>query len=469
MDMPPATPALTSALTPEMTRFLRALVPAEDCLLTPHETLIFGADASRRFAPPLAVLRPSDQAQVVELLRFAHAERLPLYVRARGTNMVGDCVPDPPGIVLSTLKLGRILAIDAGDFVAVTQPGVVTSELQAAAEARSLFYPPDPASLRMSTIGGNVATCAGGMRALKYGVTRDYVLGLTAVLPGGEVVRLGGRNQKNVVGLDLMRLLVGSEGTLAVITELILKLLPRPRATASLLAGFADLSTALAAARAVFDAGMLPACMELMAGETMACLAKVADMPWPAHTGAALLLRVDGSQAAVDADMDALQRVVSARSPSSLDQGRTPEAEEKLWEIRRMINPASFQAGPNKLAEDIAVPRGGIREGLEGVEAIGRDFGLPVLCFGHLGDGNLHINVMYDAAVPGQTEKARQAMDKVLDLTLSLGGTVSGEHGIGLAKLAHLDRQLGALERNLMRRVKAVFDPQGIMNPGKAY
>ena len=462
-------PHATRELGASRKRFLRDLFPGEDCLFSAHETLVFGADAGRSFAPPLAVVRPTEAAQAVELLRFAQAEKLPVTVRARGTNVVGDCMPEPPSIVVSTLKLNRVKEINDRDFVAVTEPGVVTADLQAAVEAQGLFYPPDPASIRISTIGGNVATCAGGMRALKYGVTRDYVLGLTAVLPGGDIIRCGGRSHKNVVGLDLARLLVGSEGTLALITEIILKLLPLPQATASLLAGYESLGTAIDAASQVLAAGILPACLELMSGETMRCLAQVTEVPWPEGTRAALLLRMDGSAEALKADMGRLSRVIQGTSPASLDVGSTPEEEEALWEVRRMINPASFQAGPNKLADDIAVPRGRVREALEGVEAIGARVGLPVLCFGHLGDGNVHVNVMYDAQAPGHTDKALAAKEEILGLTLSLGGTVSGEHGIGLAKLHTVDLQIGERERSLMRAVKAAFDPLNIMNPGKAY
>ncbi|THB71142.1 MAG: FAD-binding protein [Desulfovibrio sp.] len=458
-----------TSLSSSQESFLRGLFPGDDCLLEPEEKLIFGADAGRGYAPPLAVVRPCNQGQIVELLRFAHTEQIPIYPRARGTNVVGDCVPETPGIVVSTLKMNAVKAIDENDFVAVVEPGVVTSDLQAAAEAKKLFYPPDPASMRISTIGGNVATCAGGMRALKYGVTRDYVLGMTAVLPGGEVITTGGRAHKNVVGLDLTRLLVGSEGTLAFITELIIKLLPLPEATASLLVGYSSLEQALDAARDVFAAGILPACLELIAGQSIYCLGQVTDVPWPENTQAALLFRVDGSRRAVDADMDRLIEVIKTGSPSSLDQGRTPEAEEQLWEVRRMINPASFQAGPNKLADDIAVPRGALKEALTGVETICADIGLPVLNFGHLGDGNIHVNVMYDKAVPGQSDLATQAKEKILDLTLSLGGTVSGEHGIGLSKLHTVSKQIGETERGLMRHIKTAFDPHNIMNPGKAY
>ena len=446
---------------------LKGLFPGEESLFAPEEAAAFGADASRAFAQPWAVVRPRTLEQARELLAFAHRERIPLFPRGRATNVVGDCVPAGGGIVVSTLFLDR-LEVDAEDFVAVAGPGVVTSDLAARAEALGLFYPPDPASVRISTIGGNVATCAGGMRAVKYGVTRDFVLGLTAVLPGGQVVNCGGRTHKNVAGLDLARLLVGSEGTLAFITEIIVKLLPRPEATASVLAGFASEPAALAAAREVFRAGMLPAALEFLGSEVLDCLGLAGPMPWPRHTSAALLLRLDGTPAALAADLERAAGVLRAADATHLDQGLGSAREEPLWELRRLINPASFRLRPDKMSDDVTVPRGRLAAAVAGIRQAGAAAGLPVLVFGHIGDGNLHVNIMYDAAGP-EAEAARQAKSAILDLVLSLGGTMSGEHGIGQSKVAYLPRQIGQTELALMRRIKDQFDPHHIMNPGKAY
>jgi len=449
-------------------KFLEKLFPRGDALFSPEETLIFGTDSSRLFAPPLAVVRPGNIDQVSELFAWADAERMPLYIRARATNMVGDCVPSQPGIVVSTLKLDRIKEISAEDFVAVAEPGVVTADFQKAVEKRGLFYPPDPASLRISTLGGNVATCAGGMRAVKYGVTRDYVLGLTAVLPGGRIIRAGGRCHKNVVGLDLVRLIVGSEGSLAFIADMTLKLLPKPEQSASLLAGFGGFEQALTCAGAVFRAGILPVSLEFMAKEVLDCLASHAPVPWPAGTGAALLFKLDGSADALPLDLKRLRRVVDSSGATSVQQGLGKEEEEPLWELRRLINPASFLVAPDKLADDVTVPRGKVLPAVERIRALGRELGLPILIFGHLGDGNLHVNVMHDAKDPDQTARAMQAKMGVMEIILSLQGSLSGEHGTGLTKCPYLDRQLGREERELMQAVKKAFDPRGILNPGKA-
>jgi glycolate oxidase len=347
---------------------------------------------------------------------------------------------------------------------------VVTADLARAAEDQGLFYPPDPASVRISTIGGNAATCAGGMRALKYGVTREYVLGLTAVLPGGRVITPGGRTHKDVVGLDLVRLMVGSAGTLGIFTELTLKLLPKPTASASVLAGFAGTADAMAAAGAVFRAGLLPAALEFMDRMALAAAARIDRSHWDEGAGvrAALLLRLDGSEACVDADLDALAAVLDHAGAVDVRTGRGAD-EDPLWDARRTISQAAYRLRPGKSAEDVAVPRGSVARAVEGFHAIGEELGLPVLCFGHLGDGNIHVNLLYDPDDEAERRALKKARDKVFRLALSLGGTISGEHGTGLTKGALLARQLGEDQLEIIRGIKRVFDPDGILNPGKGW
>jgi D-lactate dehydrogenase (cytochrome)/glycolate oxidase len=447
-------------------RFLRETFPGDGCLLDAEATAIFGTDSSRLVDAPWAVVRVETEEQAVALLAWAHAERVPLFPRARGTNVVGDCVPRGGGVVVSTLRMNRILDVDGEDFCAVVQPGVVTGDLQRELAARGLMYAPDPASVRVSTVGGNVATNAGGMRAVKYGVTREHVLGVRAVLPGGDVLRTGGRNHKNVVGLDLTRLFVGSEGTLGLFTELILKLLPQPEATASVLAGYAGVDDTLAAARAVLGAGILPTAMEFMTETVLEAVSRVGEVPWGPEVRAALLLRLDGGREALEADLRRLDRVLGATAPVFLEHGMGAD-EERLWEVRRLINPASFTIAPDKMSDDITVPRGRVGQALEHIRAVAAQRGLNILAFGHLGDGNIHVNIMYDAR--RQAEAAVAAKRAILGHVLALGGTMSGEHGVGLTKLPYLDEQISPRERDLMRRIKAAFDPHGIMNPGKAY
>jgi len=449
--------------------FLKKTFTGEELVLAPEEMRVFGTDNSRKFAMPLAVVRPRTLEQVRELLRFAHKEKLPVYPRGRGTNTVGGCVPEKPGVVVSTAFLDKILEISPADFLAVAEPGVVTGELAAAVAEKGLFYPPDPASVSFSSIGGNAATCAGGMRAVKYGVTRDYVLGLEAVLPGGEVIHAGGRCHKNVAGLDLTRLIAGSEGTLAFITRLTLKLLPKPEASASLAASYDSLDAALTAAQNVFASGILPTSMELMAEEVLRAIAPLGVMPWPKKTKAVLLLRADGSAKAVAADAARLEAALSVDGLNNLETAATPQTEKALWDLRGLINPASFSLAPNKISDDATFPRGAIGEAIGRIREIGRGHGLFILIFGHLGDGNLHVNIMHDASNESEAVSAAKARAEILELTVALGGTLSGEHGVGLSKLPFFSRQFSPAETALMRRIKAAFDPHGIMNPGKAF
>ncbi len=477
-------------LSPKHEKFLRDLFPGDGSLFTPEENLIFGIDASRLSGTAWAVVRPEAREQVVELLRWAEYEKIPLFTRGRATNVVGAAVPGDGsgqgmgkdaglggesdagqgGVVVSMLRMNRIKEISADDFVAVVEPGVINGDFQQELKRRGLFYPPDPASASISTLGGNVAMGAGGMRAVKYGVTRDYVLGVEAVLPGGKIMRLGGRCHKNVAGLDLARLFVGSEGTLGVMTELTLKLLPLPEATASLLAGFATVEKAMDAERAVFGCGTLPAAMEFMAGLVLDAISQVGEggTPWSRDTQAVLLLRIDGSEPAVAEDLRRLEAVFRRHDPACLLTGRGAD-EDRLWELRKLINPASFRIAPDKISDDVTVPRGKLGEAVRRFEALGKDRGLKMLLFGHLGDGNLHVNIMHDAANQDERARALAAKEEVMRITLELGGTLSGEHGIGLTKLPYLHWQIGENERALMREVKKAFDPSGILNPGKGY
>ncbi len=458
----------TDGLTASHKRFLRDLFPGRQSLFGQDRAWIYGSDASPFFARPWAVVRPSDTEQVRQLLAWAQTERVPVFPRGRATNVVGGCVPQGGGVVLSTLFLDRILEIDERDFIAVAQPGVVTSRLQARAEEAGLFYPPDPASVGISSIGGNAATNAGGMSAVKYGVTGGYILGCEAVLPGGKVLRCGGRVHKNAVGLDLTSLLVGSEGTLAVMTELTLKLLPRPAASASLLAEFPDQTAGLEAAAAVFRSGRLPAAVEFMDRQAVECLRSTGACAIARETDCLLLFKLDGPESCLEPDIEALERVLRQCGPNSISTAVTPRAEEDLWQARRALNPASFQLGPKKLSLDVTVPRGSVSRAVDRAQEAGRDNGISVITFGHLGDGNIHVNFIHrDEA--DQAEAARNAASELAHHVLQLRGTVSGEHGVGLAKLHYVNRQLGREQLELMRGIKQVYDPCGILNPGKGY
>lgn len=457
------------SLTDAHAAFLTDLFPGEDCILTEEGRAVFAADASLERAMPWAVVRPENRGQIEELLKWAQLERMPIYGRARGTGRVGNAVPTFGGVVVSLLKLNEVLEIDPGDSVAVTQPGVITADLQAACAEHKLFYPPDPASVKISSIGGNVSTCAGGLKAVKYGVTRDWVLGLETVLPGGRVLRTGGRSHKDVVGLDLTRLFVGSNGKLGIITEIILKLIPLPETSASVLVGFRDLQSSLDGARAVFASGVLPAACEFMDQVTLDAV-RLGDEPIPLadEAKAALLFKVDGTEEGVGAEVRQLVKALEPLQPVSMETGRGDD-EERIWTARRGISPAAFRIKPDKVAEDISVPRSRVAEAVEAAHAIGRDHGLTVLCFGHLGDGNIHVNVMFDATIESEVAAANKAKMEIFRLAVRLGGTISGEHGTGLTKAEFVPEQLSQDEIDLMVSIKSVFDPYGIMNPGKGW
>ncbi|SOB59464.1 Glycolate oxidase subunit GlcD [Pseudodesulfovibrio profundus] len=456
-------------LTSAHKRFLADLFPGEDCILTPEGMAPFSADASLERAMPWAVVRPKGREQIEELLRWADTERMPIYTRARGTGRVGNAVPSLGGVVVSVLKMDSVLEVDPVDSVAVTQPGVITSELQAECARHNLYYPPDPASVKISSIGGNVSTCAGGLKAVKYGVTRDWVLGLESVLPGGRVLRTGGRSHKDVVGLDLTRLFVGSNGKLGIITEVIVKLIPMPEASISLLAGFSNLHSSLEGARAVFQSGVLPAACEFMDRITLQAVREAGgDIPLAASAEAALLFKLEGTEEGVAAEVRQLSAALKSVNPVSMEMGRGAE-EERIWSVRRGISPAAFRIKPTKIAEDISVPRSQVATAVERAHAIGGNHGLTVLCFGHLGDGNIHVNIMHDGDIPSEVEAAHKAKNEIFRLAVDLGGTISGEHGTGLTKASFVPKQLTALEMELMASIKASFDPHAIMNPGKGW
>lgn len=489
-------------------QFLAQLFDKDDYInaeSSPEAAHIFATDASRvtgRDSALLAVVRPRTTEQLAELLRYAQEERIPIHPRAAATNVVGGCLPGvepfvpcvphtaapeqtatqnisaatmpalfPAGIVVSMLHFNKILNISADDFTVQAEPCVVTGSLQKAVERQGLFYPPDPASLAMSTIGGNVSTCAGGMRAVKYGVTRDYVLGLSAVLAGGKILHCGGRCHKNVVGLDIARLFCGSEGTLGIITELTMKLLPLPEASATVLAGFNSMQEAISALAAVFRAGILPATMEFLGTQTLHCLALLESrhhLRWNNNVRAALIIRLDGGQKALIAEKARLSTVLSGSSVWQLEAD-TPAEEEALWELRRSINPASFLIAPHKMSDDITVPRGALHAALTRIDDIAAKHRLHILTFGHAGDGNIHVNIMHNATDKAELSRARTAKLEMMHSVLALGGTMSGEHGIGAVRMPFINEQLSSLERTLMQGIKKSFDPYGIMNPNKAY
>lgn len=418
-------------------------------------------------ALPDVVVLPSTTESVSKLMRFAHAERIPVTPRGAGYGYVGGCVPVRGGIVLSLERMNRILEIHSGDFVAVVEPGVITQTLQEAVERKGLFYPPDPASRANCTLGGNIAANAGGPRCLKYGVTRDYVLGLEAVLADGRVVSLGGRTHKNKTGFDLARLLVGSEGMLAVVTQATLKLLPLPPFRACLSIGFASMSGATRALAAIFAGGFLPSALEIADAFTLAAAQKRTGSKMLAGCRAHLIVELDGQENSVRSEMRQVERVVRPIGPLFVRRAFGEASCEKIWHLRREFSFALRDTGLTKLNEDIVVPRGQLQALFRFADALQKKHRMPIACFGHAGDGNIHVNVMVDQQQPGSTERSDAVLDDLFRGVLALGGVITGEHGIGLAKKQWWPLAVSPELRQLHETVKKAFDPRGILNPGK--
>jgi len=446
---------------------LQRLLPAGELRLEPAFCKKFSGDKWFAAHQPDAVALPRSAEAVSTLLRFAHEHRIPVTARGAGYGYVGGCVPSCGGIVLSLERMRRIKEINDDDFVVVVEPGVLTKTLQDAVEKRGLFYPPDPASRADCSLGGNIATNAGGPRCLKYGVTRDYVLGLQVALADGSLVRLGSRTHKNKTGFDLHRLFVGSEGLLGVVTEATLKLLPLPPSRACLAVGFDSTRAATRALKLVFKAGFLPCALEIADSFTLAAARKRTGSKQLDGCGSLFIVELDGQEKSVRGEIRDLERVIRAAKPLFVDRAIGPAACEKLWQLRREFSYSLRDTGLTKLNEDIVVPRGRLEDLFQFAAKLQRKHGLPVAAFGHAGDGNIHVNIMLDRAQPGADARAEAALDDLFEQVIAWDGAITGEHGIGLAKQRWWPQAASPRVRQLHREVKKALDPRGVLNPGK--
>jgi glycolate oxidase len=449
---------------------LRAIVGAEFVRTDAAARETYGADALRRGHPPDVVVFPANAQEIAAVAKFCHETRTPLVPRGGGTGYTGGSVPVRGGVVLSLERLNRILEIDEGNLLAVVEPNVVTGDLQDAVERVGLFYPPDPASLRMSVIGGNVAENAGGPRAFKYGVTGSFVLGLEAVLPTGEIIRTGGKVVKNVVGYDLTHLLVGSEGTLAILTKVVLRLVPKPPVQATLRATFPSVTHAVDAVLRLVRARVIPAALELVDKDSLdAVAAYLGDRALaPAGTGALLLVEVDGLSELVAGEATRVEQACRDAGATELLRARDDAERAELWRVRFELSPALKTIAPVKFNHDVVVPKARIPELFRLVDELKARHGVRIPCFGHVGDGNIHVNVM----VANDEDGIRRARATEADLfagVVALEGSISGEHGIGFAKAKYLGSELSQEAIALMIRIKNAFDPHGILNPGKIF
>ncbi len=446
------------------------IIGKDGVLTTPEDLAVYGYDATFEDHRPDLVLLPRSTAQVSQAVQVAAAARLPLVTRGMGSGMAAATVPFQGGIVLALTRMNRILEIDPVNATAHVEAGIITADLQAEVEKQGLFYPPDPSSNRHSTIGGNIANNAGGPRCLKYGVTGNYVLGLTVVLADGRILHTGGKPIKDVVGYDLNALFTGSEGTLGVITEALLRLTTKPKFTRTALVDFPTLDEAMRTVNAILAAGIIPATIEVMDETAIACIEEAMHLDLPLDVEAILLIESDGSdEAAVLRESEEVARLCRLSGARGVRMAQNESERASLWRARRSVSPSLARRAPNKLGEDITVPRSAIPEAVRGLKAIGAKYGLPVVIYGHAGDGNLHPTILFDKRDPAQWEKVQQMVAEEFALSLSLGGTLSGEHGVGALKRPYMQQALGPLSIEIQKRIKNALDPLNILNPGKVF
>lgn len=454
-------------LTPAILQYLTSIVGA-DYVSTAADVITENSqDALKQVFPAEAVVFPRTAEEIAAILRLANEHKFYVTARGGGVGYVGSAVPIHGGIVLATKRMNQILEIRKDDLLAVVEPAVTNYELQQAVEAQGLFYPPDPSSWKESFIAGNIALNAGGPRCVKYGNTRQFVLGLDFVTPTGEIVQTGGRTPKNATGFQLSSLMIGSEGMLGIITRAILRLLPLPEARRTALAIFATAQDACNCVAGFTEAGILPVALELLDRTSINAIEDYEPSGMPRNAGALLILEVDGLRETVAREAEIMRELCQKHHAIEYREAANEAEADNIWEVRRKMSPAVKRTGAVKINHDIVIPRSRIPEMLAFLERVSAWYGYPIPTFGHAGDGNLHTNIMLPNNEPATKRIAAQAVREIFQKTVDLGGTLSGEHGIGYAKAPFLDLALTAPTIDLMRTIKHALDPNGILNPGK--
>ncbi len=448
---------------------LKKITGGKRCSNSIEDRICYSYDATTKNHIPDAVVFPDNKEEISEILRLANTIHFPVTPRGSGTGTTGGSIPLKGGVILVLTGLNSILEIDTDNFTATVEPGVITGDLHKAVEAKGLFYPPDPSSSNFSTIGGNIAECAGGPRAVKYGVTKDYVIGLEAVLPTGEIIKSGVSTAKGVVGYDLTKLLTGSEGTLAVITSITLRLIPLPETIRTMTAVFDRIEDAAASVAEIMRSGTIPRTCEYLDNASIACAESFAKIGLPVDAGAMLIIETDGSPRETEYAINRLSAICREKGASSTEIATDDAETKKLWDARKAVSPALYMYGPDKINEDIVVPRSRIPDVVKKIEVLKKATGLTMVSFGHAGDGNIHFNIMLDKKDPEQLFKAEKAVEEIFDYTISINGTLSGEHGVGIKKSKYISKEIGKVELELMRNIKKLFDPNNVLNPGKIF
>ena len=459
----------TTASKPEVLEKLRALVGEENVVVDPDRVEPYGADAVKEKFPPEAVVFPESTAEMVAILKLANKYLFPITARGGGVGYTGGAVPVDGGIVIGTDRMNKIIDINVDDLYAICQPGLTTFELQQAVSEKGLLFAPDPASYKDSFVGGNIAENAGGMRTPKYGVTKHHVLGLEVVTATGEIIRTGGKTVKNVVGFDLTGLMCGSEGMLGIITEATLKLLPMPEATSTVRANFHSMEAACKVLTKFTPEGLLPMAMEVIDKFCVEAVEQNFAFGLSKDANAILLVAVDGSRGEVEKNAATIERIIGENGGFDIVRAKSKEEEDKLWDVRRAISPSLMKFGTLKINEDVVVPRSKVPELVARIEEIGKRNDTFVANFGHAGDGNIHVNFVVDREDKDAIARARKCVAETFQLSVELGGTISGEHGIGYVKAPYLEYAIDRPTLEIMKGIKKVFDPHGILNPGKMF
>ena len=449
---------------------LRALVGASNVLTQPEDTLPYGFDGTAALKGVAGVVvLPASTKEVAAIVRLAYSESIPVVTRGSGTGLSGGSVPSEGCLVLCLVRMDKILAVDPANLTLRAQAGAITAAVDAAAQAHGLFYPPDPGSMKISTIGGNVAENSGGLRGLKYGVTRDYVMGLEVVMPDGSIAHLGNACVKDVAGYSLKDLFIGSEGTLGIITEVLLKIVPKPAARRTMLALYDRMEDAANTVSAIIAARIIPCTLEFLDHTTINCVEDYAKIGLPRDCAALLLMETDGHPAAVADEADRMRDLAQQHHAREVRVAADDAEAARLATARRSAFAALARVRPTTILEDVTVPRDKLAEMVEFIAATAAQRGLRVGTFGHMGDGNLHPTFLTDERDAAEMAKVHEALEAIVDRTLALGGTITGEHGVGLAKKAWLRKQVGDASHDLMRTLKRALDPKNLLNPGKIF